>query len=76
MTAVFLKILNMSITAGWIALAVMILRLLLGKMPKQLTCMLWSLVGLRLIFPFSPESIFSLIPNADPAGGDAHIQDL
>ncbi len=43
MTAVFLKILNMSITAGWIALAVMILRLLLGKMPKQLTCMLWSL---------------------------------
>ncbi len=65
MPAVFLKILNMSITAGWIALAVMILRLLLGKMPKQLTCMLWSLVGLRLIFPFSPESIFSLIPNAE-----------
>ena len=65
MTAVFLKILNMSITAGWIVLAVMLLRLLLKKMPKQFTCMLWGLVGLRLVFPFSPESMFSLIPSAE-----------
>lgn len=65
MTAVFLKILNMSITAGWIVLAVMLLRLLLRRMPKQFTCMLWGLVGLRLILPFSPESIFSLIPSAE-----------
>lgn len=64
MTAVFLKLLNMSITAGWIVPAVMLLRLLLRKMPKQFTCMLWGLVGLRLILPFSPESIFSLIPSA------------
>jgi len=64
MAAVFLKILNMSITAGWIVLAVMLLRLLLQKMPKQFTCMLWGLVGLRLVLPFSPESIFSLIPSA------------
>lgn len=64
MVAVFLKLLNMSITAGWIVLAVMLLRFLLRKMPKQFTCMLWGLVGLRLIFPFSPESIFSLIPSA------------
>ena len=65
MTTAFLKLLNMSITAGWIVLAVMLLRLLLRKMPKQFTCMLWGLVGLRLIFPFSPESIFSLIPSAE-----------
>lgn len=65
MTAVFLKILNMSITAGWITLAVMLLRLLLKKMPKHFTCMLWALVGLRLVFPFSPESAFSLIPSAE-----------
>lgn len=64
MTAVFLKILNMSITAGWIVLAVMLLRLFLKKMPKQLTCMLWALVGIRLIFPFSIESVLSLIPSA------------
>lgn len=65
MTAVFLKLLNMSITAGWIALAVMGLRMILKKMPKHFTCMLWSLVGLRLILPFSVESIFSLIPSAE-----------
>ena len=65
MASVFLKLLNMSITAGWIVLAVMLLRLLLRKMPKQFTCMLWGLVGLRLILPFSPESIFSLIPSSE-----------
>ena len=65
MTAVFLKIVNMSITAGWIVLVVMVLRLLLRKMPKQLTCMLWALVGIRLVFPVSMESIFSLIPSSE-----------
>lgn len=65
MTAIFLKLINMSITAGWIVLAVMLLRFLLNKMPKQFTCMLWGLAGLRLIFPFSIESIFSLIPSAE-----------
>lgn len=65
MVAVFLKLLNMSITAGWTVLAVILLRFLLRKMPKQFTCMLWGLVGLRLIFPFSPESIFSLIPSSE-----------
>lgn len=65
MIAIFLKLLNMSITAGWIVLAVMLLRLLLKKMPKQLTCMLWALVGLRLVVPFSLESMFSLIPSAE-----------
>lgn len=64
MTALFLKLLNMSITAGWTVLAVILLRLLLKKMPKQLTCMLWILVGIRLVLPFSPESIFSLIPSS------------
>mgnify|MGYP001027425530 CR=1 FL=1 len=65
MTALFLKILNMSITAGWITVAVMFFRILLKKMPKHFTCMLWALVGLRLVIPFSPESVFSLIPSAE-----------
>ncbi len=65
MTAAFIKILNMSITAGWITLAVMLLRLLLRKMPKQFTCMLWYLVGIRLVCPFSPKSMFSLIPSSE-----------
>lgn len=65
MIAVFLKLLNMSITAGWTVLAVMVLRLLLQKMPKQFTCTLWALVGVRLLFPFSLRSVFSLIPSAE-----------
>ena len=55
----------MSITAGWITVAVMFFRILLKKMPKHFTCMLWALVGLRLVIPFSPESAFSLIPSAE-----------
>ena len=46
MSTLFLKILNMSITAGWITVAVMFLRILLKKMPKHFTCMLWWGSGL------------------------------
>ena len=66
MEAVFLKLVNMSITASWLVLAVLILRLLLKNGPKYIRVILWGFVGLRLIFPFSVESIFSLIPNPEP----------
>ena len=66
MEPIFLKILNMSITATWLSLAVIVLRLLLKKAPKFLTVILWGFVAVRLCFPFSFESIFSLIPNAEP----------
>jgi len=65
MTAVFIKLLNMSISASWIVLAVLILRLLLKKAPKWITVILWGLVALRLVLPFSIESAFSLIPSAE-----------
>lgn len=61
----FINVLNKSITAGWIVLAVMLLRILLRKMPKRFTCALWALVGIRLLFSFSVESMFSLIPSAN-----------
>ncbi len=70
MEAVFLKILNMSITASWIALAVIAVRLLLKKAPKWITVLMWGLVGIRLVCPFSLESIFSLIPSAETVPGD------
>ncbi len=70
MDAVFLKLLNMSLTASWIVLAVLVLRLLLQKAPKWINCLLWGVVGLRLIFPFSIESLFSLIPSAEPLPSD------
>ena len=62
MEAVMIRILNMSISAGWLMLAVMAARLLLKKAPRWITVILWGLVGLRLIMPFSISSSFSLIP--------------
>lgn len=63
---VFLKILNMSITAGWLILAVLFVRFLFRKIPKWVNCLLWGVVAIRLIFPFSIESGFSLQPSAEP----------
>lgn len=62
---VFLKLLNMSITAGWLILAVIGIRLLFRKMPKWIRCALWGLVAVRLIVPFSIESTFSLLPSSE-----------
>ena len=65
MTAIFIKLLNMSISASWIVLAVLILRLLLKKAPKWIMVALWGVVALRLVLPFSIESAFSLIPSTE-----------
>lgn len=66
MEAVFLKLVNMSITASYLVAAVLVLRFVLKKAPKAIHCALWALVAVRLLFPFSLESMFSLIPNAEP----------
>ncbi|MBR5272893.1 MAG: hypothetical protein IKU25_05820 [Clostridia bacterium] len=63
MAAIFLKLLNMSITASWLVVAVILLRLIFKKAPKIISLILWALVGIRLILPFSLESTFSLVPN-------------
>ncbi len=60
-----LKLLNMSISAGWMALAVILLRLLLRKAPKWLMVLAWGLVGLRLLLPFTIPSPLSLIPSEE-----------
>ena len=63
MSAVFLKVLNMSITASWLILAIIPARLILKKAPKWILCLLWGLVAIRLICPFSFESALSLVPS-------------
>lgn len=65
MSSLFLKIVNMSIAAGWLILAVIVLRFLLKKAPKWSVCLLWALAAVRLVCPFSIESILSLIPSAE-----------
>ena len=65
MNELFLKIINMSISASWLVLAVLILRFVLKKAPKWVNVLLWGIVAVRLAFPFSIESAFSLIPSAE-----------
>ena len=65
MEAVFLKLLNMSISAGFLILAVILVRVVLKRAPKWIRCVLWGLVAVRLICPFSLESALSLIPSAE-----------
>lgn len=60
---IFLKILNMSISASWLILAVVIIRLIFRKAPKWSMCLLWGLVAVKLVVPFSPESVLSFIPS-------------
>ncbi len=63
MAGIFLKLFNMSVTACWIVLAVIAFRFLFRKAPKWINCVLWGVVGLRLVLPFSFKSILSLIPS-------------
>ena len=65
MSNFFLTILNMSISASWLLLAVLLLRLILKKAPKWVAVLLWGIVALRLICPFAIESPLSLIPSAE-----------
>ncbi|MBR6528257.1 MAG: hypothetical protein IKT45_10015, partial [Lachnospiraceae bacterium] len=66
MEALFLKLVNMSITASWLVFAIIAVRLVFRKTPKWILCLLWGLVAVRLICPFSIESALSLIPSAEP----------
>ena len=74
MSSIFLKLLNMSITASWLILAVILARLLLKKAPKWIPCVLWGLVAVRLICPFSLKSVFSLIPSSETVPSNIALQ--
>ena len=65
MEDVFLRLLNMSITAGWLTLVVIVLRFLLRRAPKWISCLLWAMVAVRLLCPISLESVFSMIPSSE-----------
>lgn len=65
MSELFLKIVNMSISASWVVIAVLTLRFCLKKAPKWVNVLLWGIVAARLVFPFSIESVLSLIPSAE-----------
>lgn len=66
MNAVFVKLVNMSVAAGWLILAVLVLRLLLKKAPRWITCLLWAMVAVRLVCPISLQSPVSAYQVAAP----------
>ena len=65
MENVFLELFNMSITASWLVIAVIVFRFLFKKAPKSLRVIMWGLVALRLVCPFSLESVLSIIPSTE-----------
>ncbi len=64
MSDMFIFILNMSITASYVILFVILIRQLLKKSPKVISYAMWGVAAFRLVFPFSFESIFSLMPRS------------
>ena len=70
MSELFLKVVNMSISAGWLVLAVLACRLALKRAPKWVNVLLWGIVAVRLLLPFSIESAVSLIPSAETISPD------
>ena len=65
MEMIFLNVFNRSLAAGWLILAVIVVRFLLKKAPRRLSCVLWAVVAVRLLCPFFPVSSFSLIPSGE-----------
>ncbi len=65
MEMIFLNVFNRSLAAGWLILAVIVVRFLLKKAPRRLSCVLWAVVAVRLLCPFFPASSFSLIPSGE-----------
>jgi beta-lactamase regulating signal transducer with metallopeptidase domain len=65
MANAFLKLLNISVAAGWLVIAVSLLRLIFKKAPRRLFCVLWAMVALRLLLPFSFQSVLSVIPSVN-----------
>jgi beta-lactamase regulating signal transducer with metallopeptidase domain len=71
---IFIRLLNNTLVASVLIIAVIITRILIRKAPKWISCALWGLVAIRLVFPFSIESVLSLIPSAEPIPVDIEYQ--
>lgn len=75
MEGIFIKLVNMSITAGWLILAVVAFRFLLRRAPRWIVCLLWALVAVRLLCPVSLESALSMVPSRETIRQDIAVSD-
>jgi len=60
MDQLFITVLDMSLKASWVILAILLIRLFLKKAPRKYAYVLWSVVGFRLLCPVSFQAVFSL----------------
>lgn len=65
MTELFLQTVNLSYRVSFLILAILLLRLVLKKAPKWISVALWGIAAVRLLLPFSLESVFSMVPSGD-----------
>lgn len=64
-------LLNMSISGAIISVVIILLRIPLRKAPRRYSYLLWSILGIRLLCPFSlpsPASLFNLFSNGTDSG--------
>lgn len=66
MSEVWLKVVQMSLSASWMVLAVAVVRRVVDRAPKGIWVLLWGLVGVRLVCPISLESVWSMVPRTVP----------
>ena len=71
MEMIFLNVFNRSLAAGWLILAVIVVRFLLKKAPRRLSCVLWAVVAGRLFCPLFSGNPFSPIPNGETGSAGA-----
>ena len=76
MNQVFLELLNHAVISSILILVVVIIRSLIKKAPKWITCVLWGLVAIKLVLPFQIESVLSLVPNSEPIPVDIEYQSV
>ena len=74
MSQVWIRVINLSIQASWLVLAVILFRLAVAKAPKWSRVLLWGLVGIRLVCPITLESVLSLVPSAQTISPDIMTQ--
>lgn len=76
MEKIFSEILSMSVNSAWLIIAIIIVRAFMQKSPMYFRKILWILVGLRLVVPFSFQSDFSLVPQEVPQTADRVAQQV
>lgn len=74
MKEMFLWVLNNSIPAFWLFLAILVVRFFLSQKSRRISCLLWGLLAIRLILPIGLESNMSVLPATEPIVQDTFTQ--